>query len=1629
MSYASSAIKRLSNEYRRLQKPENRVREYYIAPLEENIFEWHFTLRGPGGDDNSLPYKDGIYHGALIFSRSYPLEPPDILFFTRSGRFAVREKICSTISSYHKELWQPTYDIALTLTALRHFMAQEDEFGVGAFPKSMIALETKEVWAKETWSFTCSRCGMATKDVWETQMKMYPETSPEKEAQVPKLPLPPPAAPAASATAKPEDAGEKQDAPDTASSPAPPPSASPSSTLSPSPAAADASETAAKAAAAPDAPQSHNAPKGTPSSPAFASTAVDATALHPARVVRAPSLVRDTPRSEAGLAAAAAADATPPVTSAVADGVVAADVAGASASPLSTAAAAVAPPQFAQRVVFGVNIMEVSISLRLLDRAIIVSFLFVVLILLLVASADALINQRPQTHTQDLHAELEAMIKVEAAGSSSAHAPSLPTHTHVETRMLGQLPSQMASSSIEAWCDGVQHLMEKYFSRLGEVVVAHLGLRAPSIQDQHSSGGSGAAEKREIVNKLRSEHKENLELDVQAADIEATEMALFQQLWAHHQLQQKRQRPVAADDGTEKEDRLSGASRGGASTPDAVAEAALPTRDGASYIRPPSSSAAATAPEDAASATPCDTEGNPFLKTQQHLASESAARIPADLLELFRTAQELHSAAPGSTGPPPRATPSKEAAAAGENPFDATANRLSRVSVVLSEEENAQAAAMALLCFRYFYSSNSAPASPVEAAAPLVSATKPPSSHRSPPMYVKRWPPPLYSPGAWRKLITKPGSLGPSEHQQQPSSTPAHAADRLRAELASLFPQQAQQVQGGFSCGLPPQRAFFTGADTSVDADAAGEKSRPESKGRNNHVAFLNADRTTDGARGAGGRPPLTRPTLGSPSTEDAHNSGASRSKGGVKLPSLTLHASPTSAGERPPSAAASSSPPTPPTPTTAAAGTPHRRRAPRLLPKCVVLPPNYSGVHGEQLTMAQLVQLAAGVSEDCAVAQVDVKRQYDAADAAAAELYRLQQAVARVLLENIQLEKDIYTLTATSHAYAAGDEDGDADEAGRGADAAAGMRRRHHSDGVDPYGSRYSDTSKSRVRKGVMSCFAASTLSPASAAHPSADKRKRQPILPPAPMPLPHSKRALTAASLLLHVAGEKKAVPPVSAAAAAVAHPWPWRQESAPAERAKLSPKSSCQHKARAVASAIPTAAEGVTAVDGQQEPHTILQELRSAIASREAEKAQTLAEIDALSSRVTRHDTLLHAVAEYWRRNAAVMKRQHFAVQSQPKQSTSSETMTRLGDGGDGWGSENAIGTIAPPCLFNASDGTHGVVTQANSSNSGHSTSSHKYSHSTVITAAMSLSGKMTNLGGSPSQAQRALAQMEALSPTPLSSTPSFDMRITSPVSSTLSPPLQMRALVRRQIIPPRQRAQESEPAPNKPDAINATLSAATGAAVEAESTPVRVRVGVHVTPPMENELGGRPHRKVIAPPLESPTAAAAAVAPSSTFTDTDTTATTFLRSPDSVSDTMGRSPSASAALTVGAPAVLKQEWRKNEHGLAVSAVAVNLFNGSPRRWPGNILASPLGFTQVYDREEGEDDNVCGSGSFPTTPLHPSRSTTANNSHSYAIGGMRRGDEDVLDHGSWRTIPALQLENVDEIAEFIYSVFERP
>ncbi|CCW61311.1 unnamed protein product [Phytomonas sp. EM1] len=173
------AIKRLAKEHQALQNPTNRVCELYAAPLEENIFVWHFTIQGPTNDD--LGYAEGLYHGALIFPRTYPFAPPDIVFFTPSGRFETNVKICSTISSYHPERWQPTIDVSTILIALRLFMEQEGEIGNGGINSSNYTRRDKKEMARRSRNYACKECGRSMQEIWEKEMHPYPRISEEKE--------------------------------------------------------------------------------------------------------------------------------------------------------------------------------------------------------------------------------------------------------------------------------------------------------------------------------------------------------------------------------------------------------------------------------------------------------------------------------------------------------------------------------------------------------------------------------------------------------------------------------------------------------------------------------------------------------------------------------------------------------------------------------------------------------------------------------------------------------------------------------------------------------------------------------------------------------------------------------------------------------------------------------------------------------------------------------------------------------------------------------------------------------------------------------------------------------------------------------------------------------------------------------------------------------------------------------------------------------------------------------------------------------------------------------------------------------------------------------------------------------
>jgi ubiquitin-conjugating enzyme E2 J1 len=69
-------IKRILADVRELQ---NHPTSRFIAtPLEDNLFEWHFTVRGPAGSD----FEGGIYHGRILLPPEYPFKPPNIVFMT-----------------------------------------------------------------------------------------------------------------------------------------------------------------------------------------------------------------------------------------------------------------------------------------------------------------------------------------------------------------------------------------------------------------------------------------------------------------------------------------------------------------------------------------------------------------------------------------------------------------------------------------------------------------------------------------------------------------------------------------------------------------------------------------------------------------------------------------------------------------------------------------------------------------------------------------------------------------------------------------------------------------------------------------------------------------------------------------------------------------------------------------------------------------------------------------------------------------------------------------------------------------------------------------------------------------------------------------------------------------------------------------------------------------------------------------------------------------------------------------------------------------------------------------------------------------------------------------------------------
>uniref|UniRef100_A0A8C5I606 UBC core domain-containing protein n=1 Tax=Gouania willdenowi TaxID=441366 RepID=A0A8C5I606_GOUWI len=136
----SPAVKRLMKEAAELREP---TEHYHAQPLEENLFEWHFSVRGPPDSD----FDGGVYHGRIVLPPEYPMKPPSIILLTPNGRFEVGKKICLSISGHHPETWQPSWSIRTALIAIIGFMPTKGEGAIGSLdytPEERKALAKKQ---------------------------------------------------------------------------------------------------------------------------------------------------------------------------------------------------------------------------------------------------------------------------------------------------------------------------------------------------------------------------------------------------------------------------------------------------------------------------------------------------------------------------------------------------------------------------------------------------------------------------------------------------------------------------------------------------------------------------------------------------------------------------------------------------------------------------------------------------------------------------------------------------------------------------------------------------------------------------------------------------------------------------------------------------------------------------------------------------------------------------------------------------------------------------------------------------------------------------------------------------------------------------------------------------------------------------------------------------------------------------------------------------------------------------------------------------------------------------------------------------------------------------------------------
>ncbi|KAI0831078.1 UBC-like protein [Trametes gibbosa] len=147
----NSAVKRIMQEARELAN--DPCTDYAAAPLEDDIFEWHCTIRGPAGTE----FEGGLYHFRILLPSEYPFRPPAIMMLTPNGRFELNTKICISFTNYHEELWQPAWGVRTAIIGLQGFFPLKGTAATGVGAIEYPTAERKRLAALSR-DWVCPRC-------------------------------------------------------------------------------------------------------------------------------------------------------------------------------------------------------------------------------------------------------------------------------------------------------------------------------------------------------------------------------------------------------------------------------------------------------------------------------------------------------------------------------------------------------------------------------------------------------------------------------------------------------------------------------------------------------------------------------------------------------------------------------------------------------------------------------------------------------------------------------------------------------------------------------------------------------------------------------------------------------------------------------------------------------------------------------------------------------------------------------------------------------------------------------------------------------------------------------------------------------------------------------------------------------------------------------------------------------------------------------------------------------------------------------------------------------------------------------------------------------------------------------